>query len=154
MSDPNSIDSIYSGGGSYLKGEELADTDDVTLTIEGTEIKTFDDGSRKIVLAFAETEKKLVVNKTNALMISEVAGSKRADDWIGKSITLYGTKVEYAGKLTDGIRVRPPQRKGTGKKAAFVTKDDPRTQQYDERNPPPHGASFNDDVPFAPEFRG
>ena len=143
MSD--SIDDIYSGGGSYLKGEELADTDDVTLTIEGTAIKQFDDGSRKIVLSFGETDKKLVVNKTNALMISEVAGSKRADDWIGKQITLYGTKVEYAGKLTDGIRVRPPQRKGTGNKASFVKadKDDPRTQVYDERNPPP-----SDDIPF------
>lgn len=145
MSHANDIDSIYSGSGSYLKGEELADTDDVTLTIEGTEIKQFDDGTRKIVLSFGETDKKLVVNKTNALMISEVAGSKRADDWIGKRITLYGTKVEYGGRLTDGIRVRPPQRKGSGKKPAFVSKDDPRTQKYDERNPPPH---LDDEVPF------
>src|SRR5690606_8917867 len=136
--DSNDIDDIYTSGGSYLKGEELADTDDVTLTIEGVEIKQFDDGSKKAVLAFGETDKKLVVNKTNALMISEVAGSKKTDDWVGVEITLYGTKVEYAGRLTDGIRVRPPQRKNSGKKPAFV-------QKHDERNPPP---PLDDEVPF------
>jgi hypothetical protein len=133
------IDSIYSSN--WLTGDELADSDDVTLTIAGVEIKKFDDGKMKPILAFEETDKRLVVNKTNALMISEVCGTKNTDHWIGKSITLYGTKVEFGGKLTNGIRVRPPMRKSTGKKPAFLGG---KSQQYDERNPPP----FDDEVPF------
>jgi hypothetical protein len=135
-------DAIYASGGSYLKGEDLADIDDITLTIEGVEIKQFDDGTKKAVISFGGTDKRLVVNKTNALMINEVAGSRDTDHWIGKQITLYGTKVEYGGKLTDGIRVRPPQRKGSGKKPAFL-------KQHDERNPPPaKEEDFDDPVPF------
>lgn len=127
-------DTIYSSGGAYLKGEDLADTDDITLTIEGVEIKQFDDGGKKAIITFGGTDKKLVVNKTNALMINEVAGSRDTDNWIGKSITLYGTKVEYGGKLTDGIRVRPPTKKKTGKKPDWHRGND---------EPP-----LNDDIPF------
>ena len=125
MSD-NTIDTIYSSGGSWLKAEDLLDSDDITLTIEGVEIKTFDDGKMNAILSFGGTDKRLVVNKTNELMISEVAGSKNTDHWIGKSITLYTTKVEYGGKLMDGIRVRPPRKKKTGKKPEWHRgKDEP-----------------------------
>ena len=133
MSD---IDTIYSSGGTWLKAEDLVESDDITLTIEGVEIKAFDDGKSKAILTFGGTDKRLVVNKTNALMISEVCGSKNTDKWIGKPITLYTTKVEYAGKLQDGIRVRPPQKKKTGKKPEWHRGND---------EPPDE---LNDEVPF------
>ena len=146
------IDDIYSGSGTYIKGDDLVDCDDLDVTIAGVEIKVFDDGSKKAVLSFEETDRKLVVNRTNALMIAEVAGTKITDKRIGQKISLFSTKVEFGGKLTNGVRVRPPSRKATGKKAAFVK----RAPQYDERNPPPHGSSaeLDDEVPFAPEWRG
>lgn len=128
------IDSIYTSN--WLTGDELAGTADVTLTIEGAELKKFDDGKTKVIVSFGETDKRLVVNKTNALMISEVCGSQNTDAWIGKEITLYGTRVEFGGALRNGVRVRPPERK-TGKKASFV-----KAKQFDERNPP------DDDIPF------
>jgi hypothetical protein len=134
------IDSIFSSGGTWLKAEDLLDSDDVDLTIEGVEIKKFDDGKAKPILSFEGADKRLVVNKTNALMIAEVCGSRDTDQWIGKPITLFTTKVEYGGKLMDGIRVRPPVRKATGKGPSFVKKAQP---QYDECNPPP----FDDELP-------
>lgn len=133
------IDDIYSSGGTYLKGDDLVDCDDLDVTISGTEVKVFDDGSKKIILSFEEVDRKLVVNRTNALMIAEVAGGRNPDKWIGKQISLYSTKVEFGGKLTNGIRVRPPERKQTGKKPGFVKKG------FDERNPPP---PLDDDIPF------
>lgn len=132
------VDDIYSGSGAYLKGDDLADCDDLTVTISGAEIKEFDDG-RKVVLSFEETDKRLTLNKGNAAMVKEVCGSPDTDRWIGQTITIYGTKVEYQGKLVNGIRVRPPERKSTGKKPAFLKKG----ETYDERNPPP-----SDDIPF------
>lgn len=144
------INDIYSGGGAYLKGDDLADCDDLTVTISGVEIKDFDDG-RKAVLSFEETDKRLTLNKGNAAMVKEVCGSPNTDSWIGNTITIYGTLVEYQGKQVNGIRIRPPARKATGKKPAFLKK------AFDERNPPPHPGShaeLDDEVPFAPEWRG
>lgn len=138
------LDDIYNSGGSYIKGDDLVDCDDLDVTISGVEIKKFDDGSQKAVLSFEETDRRLVVNRTNALMISEVAKSKRTDDWVGHMISLYSTKVEFGGKLTNGIRVRPPQRKTTGKKPDFIRANKAGHAAFDERNPPP----LDDEVPF------
>jgi hypothetical protein len=130
------FDDIYTSGGTYLKGEDLAGSDDISLTIDGVEIKQFDDGSKKAVLSFKETDRRLVLNKTNALMVSEISGSKNTDEWIGKAVTLFATKAEFNGRLFDAVRVRPPEKK-TGKKPAFLKKE-----THDELNPP-----LNDELP-------
>jgi hypothetical protein len=63
----------------------------------------------KGVLYFNETEKKLVLNATNAKTIGEIYGNK-IPQWIGKPIALYKTEVSFAGRTVWGVRVRlkPP----------------------------------------------
>ena len=135
---PN-VDDIYISGGMYLKGEDFVDADDAVLTISGVEIRAFDDGRRKAILSFEETDRRLVLNTVNKDMVVEVTGTKDTDEWIGKVITIGHARDTYAGKMYDVIRVRPPKRKPSGKKPAFVK------QQHDERNPPP---PLDDEVPF------
>jgi len=95
---------------------------DKTLTIRGVineELRATDGSTKKKpVMYFVETqaaadragqpdkEKRLVLNKTNAMVIAGLYGYE-IDNWKGKKITLYPTPVTAFGKTADAIRIRP-----------------------------------------------
>ena len=60
---------------------------------------------KKYIIHFEDTEKMLVLNKTNAYAIADVLDERDAAKWIGKQITLYPTTCEAFGKTVDCIRV-------------------------------------------------
>lgn len=62
--------------------------------------------SMKYVIEFEDTEKMLVLNKTNAQAIAEALGEKRAAHWPGHQVTLYPTTCDAFGKTVDCIRVK------------------------------------------------
>lgn len=59
----------------------------------------------KPVLEFVGTDKRLVVIKTNAVVLVDLFGPKTLD-WQNRTIRLYATMVKAFGKLQPGIRVR------------------------------------------------
>jgi hypothetical protein len=133
----DTVSAIYgSGGGNYLKGDDIPAKEDWELVINGWDKKEFDQsdfetGEKykkwKVILSFAGEDRKVVLNAGNAKAIQAAYG----DDlpaWIGKSIILY--QGEWQGK--PALRVRTPK---------VVKKVAPKP--IDERNPPP-----NDDMPF------
>lgn len=95
----------------YLKADiDVPDFEQggVTYTIshaESGDVGTADNPDYKPVLYFEETEKGLVLNKTNASTLTTMFGTDDTDDWIGKQIKLYSKDVEYQGKMVRGIRV-------------------------------------------------
>lgn len=96
----------------FLKAADLQGRDcrvvigQVTMEVVGDEAKA------KPILYFQGREKCLGLNVTNRDMIMSMYGPN-SDDWIGKSVTLFPTKVEMKGKIVDAIRIRfvqpPPQ---------------------------------------------
>jgi len=103
----------------YLGAHDLQGKD-ATLTIRRLiveDLKTERGSEKKPVLYFEETkakaekagtpdkEKRMVLNKTNALTIAALHGTE-VDNWRGKRITLYATKASAFGKSVDCIRVR------------------------------------------------
>jgi hypothetical protein len=65
----------------------------------------------KYALHFAELEKPLIMNSTNAELIKNITGSEDTDDWIGHKIVLYkDDNVSFGGKLVGGIRARAPKK--------------------------------------------
>ena len=87
----------------YLKAADL-NGKAVRVTIESVEVvKVGDD--QKPVLRFQGKDRGLILNKTNAARIVEATGSDETDEWTGWSIVLYPTKVDYAGKRVDAIRI-------------------------------------------------
>lgn len=89
----------------FLRAEDL--DGDVVLTIRKITIEAIgNDREEKPVISFRETEKLLALNKTNARSISEVADSDETDDWIGKQVILYPTKVQFRADLVPAIRIR------------------------------------------------
>lgn len=66
----------------------------------------------KWTLMFEELAKPLVLNITNGKLIEAITGSDESDGWIGKKVILYNDKtIMFAGQLTGGIRIKPPDYK-------------------------------------------
>lgn len=92
----------------YVAAADL-DGRTVTLTIKGVtmeEMLTHD--SKKVskpVVWFEKATKGFVMNLTNAKIIAALYGDE-TDDWTGKRISIYPTKVRAFGQMQDAIRVR------------------------------------------------
>ena len=88
----------------YLRASDLQGRD-VTVTIERVEFKELAGEPNKAVLYFEGKQRGLVLNKTNGVTIVDSYGDDM-NEWIGKSITLFPTKVDFQGRRVDAIRVR------------------------------------------------
>jgi hypothetical protein len=97
----------------YLKADvDVKDADDggTTLTISGCDIELIgqgEDSEHKPVVYFQETDKGLVLNKTNAATLTALFRSDDSDAWMGQRIKLIATSVDFAGKMVRAIRVNP-----------------------------------------------
>ena len=103
----------------YLRCADLRGRD-VTLTIDRVQMDSLrtDHGTeRKPVMFFREMEersqrdsekpnKRLVMNKTNAMTIAKMLGTE-TDDWKGKRVTFFPATCAAFGETVDCIRVRP-----------------------------------------------
>ena len=108
----------------YLKSGDIEDAD-LILTITEVVQETVgqgEDAESKPIVYFAETEKGMVLNKTNANAIAGMYGPE-TDGWAGKRIALFATEVDFAGKQTLALRVRlkAPKPNGTAPTAAPLT---------------------------------
>jgi len=93
----------------YLKASDLRGREPV-LIIKAVKYEAVGQAKQmKAVVYFERVEKGLVLNKTNANRITQISGSGVTEEWIGVSIKLFATQVEFQGELTDAIRIRPPQ---------------------------------------------
>jgi hypothetical protein len=106
-------------GGKYLKKDDCIP--DLLLTIRGFEEENVapDDKPREMkwVMYFEETDKGLVMNSTNLQLAAIALNSQDTDDWVGQKIVAFNDPaVQYAGKITGGVRLRPPRqaKKPTG----------------------------------------
>jgi hypothetical protein len=110
----------------FLKADDAADGD-LIYTIKGVKVETLGSGTEaesKAVLSFSDTDKQLVLNKTNANTIGRLYGQD-TDDWIGKRVALFSTEVQFKDQMTLALRIRmkAPQ---NGAPAETV-KDEPPT---------------------------
>lgn len=92
----------YVGAWDFQPGEEKT----VTIKEIKREIVQNQNGKEDCTVAyFVEDVKPLILNKTNADMISKVWGTPYIEDWAGKKITLKVKKVSAFGDMVDAVRV-------------------------------------------------
>ena len=127
----------------YLKAADLRGGR-VTVVIDSVAIENIGDEDKPIVY-FQGKEKGLVLNKTNANMIAEIAKSEETDNWHDVRVTLYSCKVDFQGRRVDAIRVDyPPAPSNLGRAIPAATR-----AEKDGQPEPPAGAYDNpDSVPF------
>lgn len=92
----------------YVAASDITEGD-VKLTI--TEVKKEEVenvGGKDIcpVVYFAETPKGMVLNKTNGKTIAGMYGNE-VSNWIGKSISVYDSEVQFGREIVPCVRVRP-----------------------------------------------
>ena len=92
----------------FLKASDLKGKE-VRVIVAQVTLEAFkDDADPKPIITFQGKEKGMVLNKTNALRLSEAFGDD-TEGWRGKEIMLYSEKVMFQGQETMGLRVRVPQ---------------------------------------------
>jgi hypothetical protein len=139
------INQYYKNESAYLKAEDLEPGKKYPLTIAGVEAVEFTQDnvkSVKLALSFQEADKKLTLNKTNAMVISSVHGGE-SDFWIGKKINVYRAKVQFGDKMVDAVRVDMPL-----VEASFRSAPQPQRQAMPDNRPMPPDGHFDDDIPF------
>lgn len=80
----------------------------VTLTIKELRVEELGHGTekeRKPVLYFSNATKGLVLNRTNAMTIAGLYGDE-SEEWKGKRISIYPTRIRAFGTMQDTIRIR------------------------------------------------
>lgn len=91
----------------------------------------------KWCLHFAETDKPLVLNRTNAELIGMITGERNSDNWGGHKVVLYDDpSISYGGKLVGGIRVRAPRNKTAAAPAKPPVKELPQDEDEDSSDIP------------------
>lgn len=128
----------------YLSAGDLAHEKYYQLTIRLVQFEEIGQKKeRKPVAYFNETEKGLVLNKTNSFVVAELTGSDDTDDWPGHRIAIYRTEVAFAGDMVDTIRVQKRKFPKPGAAPAPALASEP---VYDDR--PPSRAITDDEIPF------
>ena len=92
----------------YLKASDLGDAQPVVKIAQVKSEAIGRDKELKPVVYFDGKSKGLVLNKTNAKKITEIAGSDDTDDWAGVSVKLYATETEFSGETVECIRIKAP----------------------------------------------
>lgn len=128
-----SFDQLVPSDSKYLAKDDVGE-DGVILTIKGFKTETIkgDNGDEeKIVMYFEEPDfKPMIVNRTNAQLISIATGAAVAGEARGKKVVVYNDPtISFGGKITGGIRIKKVA--GTPRQAA----DD-------------SVANIKDDIPF------
>jgi hypothetical protein len=138
------IDDVFPSN--FLKANDLQGTTP-TVVIDRIEMQDIGD-DRKAVIYFQGKQKGVVLNKTNAGNISEKHG-KETGNWIGKRVVLFAAWVDFNGKSTEAIRIRPAPDYVSGLPDAEPRNAPAPAQKFDEQNPPPRTSpDLNDEIPF------
>lgn len=140
----------------YLKAADLQGRN-ITVQISGVQMEDVgsdDKPERKPVVYFTGAKKGLVLNKTNALTISEVFGPE-TDNWLGIKVHLFATRVPFQGRMVDAIRLTVPKDPPTAGHAQAPAKPVapagpapglPKNDPFDEANPP--ADDMDSGIPF------
>lgn len=98
----------------YLGSWDVPDGEDLIVTVDHAardDVKNERGSEKKLTLHFVEDYKPMILNATNSKAISEAVGSTKVEDWSGKRVAIYTTKVTAFGGTTDALRIRnyPPK---------------------------------------------
>lgn len=101
----------------FMKASDLPEETLVPFVIE--EVKMEEVGrekSIKPIIYFKDQDKGFCCNKTNANSIKKVLGSSDTQDWLGQTIKLYSTEVQFGDEMVESIRVSVKAARPNGSK--------------------------------------
>jgi hypothetical protein len=130
----------------HLKASDLQGRR-VTVVMSRVDLEKLGD-DQKPVLYFRGKDKGLVLNKTNSNMIADTYGDDTTA-WTGRPIEIYPARVEFQGKIVDGLRVSVPQQHTQAPLASHETA--PPMQRAPQQRQPAMASDFTEDAPPPPQ---
>jgi hypothetical protein len=98
----------------YISAADLQPQKNYIVTIASVEMREMNDEQsggkkQKPVICFMESKdnRGLVLNRINMEAIFAATGTDDTDQWHGKKVAMYRTKVPFGAKLVDAIRIHP-----------------------------------------------
>ena len=94
----------YIGAYALQPGEELI----LTIKSSAVEQVANTDGKKQdcLVIHFMEPVKPMILNTTNAKVISKVHQTPYMEHWVGKQIQIYARRIRAFGEDVDALRIR------------------------------------------------
>ena len=96
----------------YVRAVDIGEGKTLDVKVERVTIEKFNnprgEEERKPVVHFVGTKRGLVLNKTNATSIANIAGDDDMDRWPDTVVRLYTVHVEAFGEKTLAIRIEEP----------------------------------------------
>lgn len=94
----------------FLKAHELqGKTPTVTIDRVGVEqVRGRQKTDTKAVLYFRGKAKGMLLNKTNAQSVTQIARSPLTEQWVGVAVTLYATTATFGTDVHEVIRIKAP----------------------------------------------
>ncbi len=138
------VDDVFNAGKS-LKANDLKGQA-VVLTMGNASLVEFKDGN-KIELEFQGTDRTLILNKTNTMLIKSIYGPN-TEGWFGRQIEVYPDRTMYGSEMVDCVRVRAPQQaldNNAGRTQAPAGQA-PGSAQASPPSPP--AGDLDDSIPF------
>jgi hypothetical protein len=133
----------------FLRAEDVPQ--EKTLRIKNVTEETIGAGAergQKLVLWFTNTDKGLVLNRTNNRTIRAAYGDDTAG-WAGKLVTVFQTQADYRGRLVPALRVRiPPPKQASGNGQPTKPKTAQDALEVFSRPAPEPDADMDDEIPF------
>ena len=130
----------------YLKAPDLKGREPI-VTIDRVEFEPVGRAREmKPIVYFVGKEKGIVLNKTNANKIIEIAGSALTEEWPGTKIMLYTAEADFGGDTYDVIRIKSANGKS---KMQRMTPKPPPAAPPPEPDVDPEADDFDpDSIPF------
>lgn len=91
--------------GAYSLGEEQDLTVEI-LNVSREMVKDPNGKPHECTVAKLKDQKPLILNVTNCKTIAKIYDTPYIEDWVGKKITLYVTKVKAFGDMVEALRIR------------------------------------------------
>ena len=129
----------------FLKADDFPAPRLLTISKATAETIKNDDGeTSKAVLWFEESEKGMVLNKTNSNLIPVITGARTAGEAKGKQVVVYDDPtVSYGGRAVGGLRLkkvpgapRAPSRAPARPMGREPGSDDDKGVPFDDELPP------------------
>lgn len=108
-----------------MKASDLPEETVVPFVIEEVKMEEVGrDKQIKPIIYFKGQDKGFCCNKTNANTIKKILASGDTDAWVGKTIKLYSTEVNFGDEMVESIRVSVKTGKATTKPVPATPADD------------------------------
>jgi hypothetical protein len=100
--------------GKYLRASDVTGKSFKAI-VERVDVETMRDGAKKAVCYFQDHSRGIVLNRSRAEALVQLARSQNTDDWVGLEVMVCAGETNFAGTQVPSIEFKPARNKVTAR---------------------------------------